>query len=122
MTPSRSKIAALILAVIKCEGRLQKLNLQQALAVTGLGLTGIFAYNLFFFNGLTLIEAGRAALIIALNPVAITLCSALIYREALPASRIVGIPLSEATKELRLVPMDGSFIRTARALGVCLGD
>ncbi len=84
----------LILAVWKVEGKLPKLNLRQALAVAALGLTGVFAYNLFFFNGLTLIEAGRAALIIALNPVAITLCSAFIYREALPLSRIVGIPLS----------------------------
>ena len=56
--------------------------------VISLGATGIFAYNLFFFNGLTLIEASRAALIIALNPVAITLCSALVYREPLPLSRI----------------------------------
>ena len=84
----------LLLALLKVEGKLPKLDLRQALAVTGLGLTGIFAYNLFFFNGLTLIGAGRAALIIALNPVSITLCSALIYREALPLSRIVGIPLS----------------------------
>ncbi|PLX81249.1 MAG: EamA family transporter [Desulfuromonas sp.] len=84
----------LLLALLKIEGKLPKLDLRQALAVTGLGLTGIFAYNLFFFNGLTLIGAGRAALIIALNPVSITLCSALIYRESLPLSRIVGIPLS----------------------------
>lgn len=84
----------LLFAVWKFEGRLQKLDLHQALAVASLGLTGVFAYNLFFFNGLTLIGAGRAALIIALNPVAITLCSALIYREPLPLSRIVGIPLS----------------------------
>ncbi|MEJ2470023.1 MAG: DMT family transporter [Desulfuromonadales bacterium] len=84
----------LLLAVWKVEGGLPRLNLRQAVAVAGLGLTGIFAYNLFFFNGLALIEASRAALIIALNPVAITLCSALIYREVLPLSRIVGIPLS----------------------------
>jgi drug/metabolite transporter (DMT)-like permease len=84
----------LLLAVCKVEGRLPKLNVRQGLAVAALGLTGVFAYNLFFFNGLTLIGAGRAALIIALNPVAITLCSALIYRERLPMSRIVGIPLS----------------------------
>lgn len=84
----------LTLAVWKVEGRLPKLRLRQVLAVAALGLTGIFAYNLFFFNGLTLIEAGRAAMIIALNPVAITLCSVLIYRETLPLSRIVGIPLS----------------------------
>ena len=30
-----------------------------------LGLTGIFAYNVFFFKGLQMIEAGRAAVIIA---------------------------------------------------------
>lgn len=84
----------LLLAVWRLEGRLPKLSMRQALAIGALGLTGIFAYNLFFFNGLTLIGAGRAALIIALNPVAITLCSALIYKEVLPLSRIVGIPLS----------------------------
>ena len=84
----------LLLAVCMSEGRLPKLNARQALAVAALGLTGVFAYNLFFFNGLSLIGAARAALIIALNPVAITLCSALIYREALPLSRLVGIPLS----------------------------
>ncbi len=84
----------LLLALWKLEGRLPRLSLNQALAVAALGLTGVFAYNLFFFNGLTMIEASRAALIIALNPVAITLCSALVYREALPLSRIVGIPLS----------------------------
>lgn len=84
----------LLLALWRSEGGLPKLNLRQALAVAGLGLTGILAYNLFFFNGLAYIEASRAALIIALNPVAITLCSALIYREPLPLTRIVGIPLS----------------------------
>jgi len=84
----------LLLVVWKSEGKLPKLDFYQGLAVAALGLTGVFAYNLFFFNGLTLIGAGRAALIIALNPVAITLCSALLYREKLPLSRMVGIPLS----------------------------
>lgn len=84
----------LLLAVWKVEGALPKLDFRQGLAVAALGLTGVFAYNLFFFNGLTLIGAGRASLIIALNPVAITICSALIYRETLPLSRILGIPLS----------------------------
>ena len=84
----------LCLAVCLAEGRLPGLGIRQALAVAALGLTGVFAYNLFFFNGLAEIGAARAALIIALNPVSITLCSALIYREALPLSRLVGIPLS----------------------------
>ena len=81
-------------AVWKVEGRLPKLDLRQALTVAALGLTGVFAYNLFFFNGLTLIGAARAARIIALNPVAIALFSALLYRVALPLSRLIGIPLS----------------------------
>jgi len=84
----------LLIAVLKSEGRLPKLDLRQALAIIALGATGVFAYNLFFFNGLALIGAGRAAMIIALNPVAITLCSALVYREPLPLSRVVGIPIS----------------------------
>ncbi|MGD9342420.1 MAG: DMT family transporter [Desulfuromonadales bacterium] len=84
----------LLLALCMSEGRLPRLEARQALAVAALGLTGVFAYNLFFFNGLSLIGAARAALIIALNPVAITLCSALIHREALPLSRLIGIPLS----------------------------
>jgi len=83
-----------MVAVVASEGRLPKLDVRQSLAVTALGATGVFAYNLFFFNGLTLIGAGRAALIIALNPVAITICSALVYREPLPLSRILGIPVS----------------------------
>ena len=40
----------LLLAVWKIEGRLPKLDLRQALTVAALGLTGVFAYNLFFFN------------------------------------------------------------------------
>jgi 6-phosphofructokinase 1 len=32
------------------------------------------------------------------------------------------IPLSQATGRLKTVPLDGGFVRTARALGICLGD
>ncbi|MGE0759713.1 MAG: 6-phosphofructokinase [Pirellulaceae bacterium] len=37
-------------------------------------------------------------------------------------SQITNVPLSEATGELRTVPLDGGFVVSARALGVCLGD
>ena len=91
----RFAVASLLLLAITChrEG-LPRLSVRQLLVVTALGATGIFAYNLFFFNGLTLVGAGRASLIIALNPVFITLASALIYKEQLPARRIIGILLS----------------------------
>ena len=55
---------------------LPKLKLDQLPQVVLLGLSGVFAYNVFFFLGLQTIPAGRAALIVALNPVAIALTSA----------------------------------------------
>jgi 6-phosphofructokinase 1 len=35
---------------------------------------------------------------------------------------IGSVTLAEATNAIRTVPLDGSFIRSARALGICLGD
>jgi 6-phosphofructokinase 1 len=37
-------------------------------------------------------------------------------------AQIASAPLSEATGRLRTVPLDGGFVQTARAMGVCLGD
>jgi drug/metabolite transporter (DMT)-like permease len=67
---------------------------RQAVAVVLLGLTGIVAYNLFFFAGLKSVEAGRAALIVAINPVIITLASRLLFREPLTGRRASGVVLS----------------------------
>ena len=55
-------------------------NIWQFVAVV-VGVIAIFAaYNIFFFSGLKTVTAGRASLIIALNPIVI-------------ASSTVGIPL-----------------------------
>ena len=59
-----------------------------------LGLTGVFCYNLFFFKGLKLIEASRAAIIIANNPVFIALFSTVFFREKLNAIKVTGIIIS----------------------------
>jgi 6-phosphofructokinase 1 len=37
-------------------------------------------------------------------------------------SQITSVPLSQATGQLRTVPLDGGFITSARAMGICLGD
>lgn len=37
-------------------------------------------------------------------------------------AQISSVPIAEAVGQLRRVPLDGGFIRGARALGVCLGD
>jgi len=59
-----------------------------------LGLSGIFAYNVFFFKGLKIIEAGRASLIIANNPVFIAIFSSIFFNEKLDRKKIFGIILS----------------------------
>jgi drug/metabolite transporter (DMT)-like permease len=61
-----------------------------------LGLTGVFAYNWFFFKGLALAEAGAAALVITTNPALTALCSALLLGERLSASRVAGFALAAA--------------------------
>jgi drug/metabolite transporter (DMT)-like permease len=84
----------LLLAAWKIDGRLPALKRNQLLPVFLLGLTGVLAYNVFFFKGLKLIEAGRAAIIIANNPIFIALFSALIFRERLTPVRLAGILVS----------------------------
>lgn len=53
-----------------------------------LGLSGVFAYNAFFFKGLELITAGRAAVIVANNPVLIAVFASLLLGEKLGLLRI----------------------------------
>ena len=66
----------------------------QLFTLSLLGLTGVFAYNYFFFTGLSHISAGRGALIIATTPLIITIFSTLIYKEPLTPIKISGILLS----------------------------
>ncbi len=75
-------------------GRLPRPDLRQLLALCALGLTGVAAYNLMFFAGLRSVEAGRASLIIAANPVLIALGSRWLFRERLGLARAAGIVLS----------------------------
>ncbi len=85
----------LLLAIVrKNEGCFPRLERSQWLPVVLLGLTGVFAYNAFFFKGLHLISAGRASLVIATSPVLIALFSTWFYGEKLNPVRIIGILLS----------------------------
>lgn len=59
-----------------------------------LAITGPVGFNLFFFTGLQFIEAGRAALIVSLNPLAITLAAALIFGERLTLYQLIGIVIA----------------------------
>lgn len=84
----------LIFLTIRMEGGLPKIGLRQVIHVTLLGMTGIFSYNICFFTGLSFINANRASLIIATNPIFISLFSALIFKESLTPLKITGLCLS----------------------------
>jgi drug/metabolite transporter (DMT)-like permease len=58
--------------------------------IIGLGATGIFLYNLCFLYGLQRLAAGHAALVVALNPVMITLAAALWLGERLTPTKVAG--------------------------------
>lgn len=92
----RFLMAALVLLLLtwQIEGSLPLLKKRQIPAIVLLGMTGIFAYNFFFFTGLKMIEASRAALIIATNPIFISLLSALFFKEKLNGRKVTGILLS----------------------------
>ncbi|MCP4368763.1 MAG: DMT family transporter [Deltaproteobacteria bacterium] len=84
----------LILITWKVEGSFPVIHRKQIFPVILLGLSGVFSYNVFFFKGLRLIEAGRASIIIANNPIFITLLSWLIFREKLTLVKFVGVLIS----------------------------
>jgi len=85
--------AFLIALIIMKEGRIPRLRRHQIIPAVLLGMTGVFAYNVFFFLGMKTISASRASLIVATNPVFISMLSALFFRERLDAGKAVGIML-----------------------------
>ncbi|HCY85328.1 MAG TPA: EamA family transporter [Desulfobacteraceae bacterium] len=84
----------LVCLTLKTQKKLPGLNRQQAVLVFFSGLTGIFAYNLFFFTGLGIINANRASLIIATNPIFISLAAALLFKDKLTPGKGIGLVLS----------------------------
>jgi len=78
----------------KIEGNFPTPKKNQIIPVILLGMTGIFSYNIFFFKGLKIIDAGRAALIIANNPVFITLLASYFFKERLNIFKLAGVAIS----------------------------
>ncbi|HTZ40736.1 MAG TPA: DMT family transporter [Syntrophales bacterium] len=77
------------------EGRLQPLRKNQFLVVFLSGMTGVFLYNVFFLTGLQTVQAGRASVIVASNPVLISLFAALLFRgERMTLLKAAGVALS----------------------------
>ena len=92
----RFALASLFLLVItyKAESKLPPVRKAHVIPLILLGMTGVFAYNVFFFKGLKIIHAGRASVIIASNPVFIALFAAYLFKEKLSLSQFAGIVIS----------------------------
>ncbi|SDO49393.1 DMT family transporter [Desulforhopalus singaporensis] len=83
--------AVLLLLLLAKEKRLQLPPPRLWLPLFLLGLTGVFAYNVFFFKGLHYISAGRASLFIASTPLVITLLGAALLLEKLTFAKGCGV-------------------------------
>ena len=86
----------LFLLTLKTEPKLPPLKKNLFLPILLLGMTGIFAYNVFFFKALHTIQASRASVIIATSPVFIAFFSSLFFREILTPTKTFGIIVSVA--------------------------
>jgi drug/metabolite transporter (DMT)-like permease len=84
----------LLLILHRRHGRLPAVPPDMRLRLVVLGLTGVFIYNVFFFWGLQYIPAGRAAVIIANNPVMIALGAALAFGIRLDRVQSAGVLIS----------------------------
>jgi drug/metabolite transporter (DMT)-like permease len=84
----------LLILVWKMEGRIPLPPRRLFLPIFLLGMTGVFSYNFCFLSGLKYIEAGRASVIVANNPIFIALLSAYFFKEKLTLVKLSGILLS----------------------------
>lgn len=83
--------AALVIVLWRLERVPLRLSTRQLLATFGLGATGVYLYNYFFFQALANMPASRTALFVAINPVVVTLASAALFKERLRPVQWAGI-------------------------------
>lgn len=91
----RFAVASLFLIFVtrNIEGSIPLLKKHQIVPILLLGMTGVFLYNIFFLSGLKTVEAGRASLIVATNPIFIALLAYSFFRERLTGINMAGILL-----------------------------
>jgi drug/metabolite transporter (DMT)-like permease len=95
--------------------QVRRLTAKQWAGCLGLGLTGIFLYNIFFFAALGILPAGRTSMFVPLNPVVTVLLAYFIFRETLSPRKIVGMAL--ALIGVWIVVTQGDLLKLASAFG-----
>lgn len=64
------------------------------LTLFALGASGIFLYNVCFLYGMTMIQAGRGALVVALTPALVAACDWLLFGAPMSPMKAIGICLA----------------------------
>ena len=73
---------------------LKSLSRNQWLGLAAAALAGVFGYSSFFMLSLQLVPAGKAAIVVTLNPGATLLLAAILFREHLNPAILAGMVLS----------------------------
>jgi drug/metabolite transporter (DMT)-like permease len=92
----RFMVASILLTIIliKVEGSFKTISFKQHLLTATMGLTGVFAYNIFFFGALSHMEAGRTALFVSLSPILTIIAARILFKEKLTKLNYVGVVLA----------------------------
>lgn len=92
----RFGVASIMLLVVawRLEGGLPRLSSRQVAVTFGLGLTGVFLYNAFFFGALTHMPASRTAVFVSLNPICVTLLAVLVLGDRPSPLKWLGIGIA----------------------------
>ncbi|MDF8360823.1 DMT family transporter [Achromobacter anxifer] len=97
---------------------LRSLTRNQWLGLAAAALAGVFGYASFFMLSLQLVPAGKAAIVVTLNPGATLLLAAILFREHLNGAILVGMVLSAIGAYIAI----GGGSQAASGLGVGLGE
>ena len=87
---------AVLIPLALSKNQIKTPSLKKILGFCLLGLSGVFAYNYFFFSGLKLVEAGRSSVIIAVNPTITALLAAMFFNERLSITKALGVLMAFA--------------------------
>jgi drug/metabolite transporter (DMT)-like permease len=91
----RFLLAALVLGtLVTIHEGWPRWSAKEWLTLTALGASGIFLYNLCFLYGLTMIEAGRGALVVALTPAVVAAGDWLLFGAPMSPAKAAGIALA----------------------------
>jgi drug/metabolite transporter (DMT)-like permease len=103
-------ILALFLALSRLRSRGEPLTRQQVLRAAGVGLIGVFGYNVLFFWGLSLAPSADGSIIVpALSPVFTTTIILLAFRQEEPSTRrLVGLSAGLAGAVIFFIGASGS--------------